>query len=129
MDHVPQRPLLRAGDPRPPRFARGATYHQDALPDSGLRADVLVECTAAPTLVADVPARLSPDAIACLIGASGVGFRIPLNLGALNCGLMLTTTLHTAASTPAALQPERVCAGGRGRAPLGNPYIGALVNR
>jgi hypothetical protein len=73
--------LLRAGDPRPPRFARGATYHQDALPDSGLRADVLVECTAAPTLVADVPARLSPDAIACLIGASGVGFRIPSTSG------------------------------------------------
>jgi glucose 1-dehydrogenase len=62
----------------------GATYHQDTLSDSGLRADVLVECTGAPSVIADVLTQRSPDAIVCLTGVSGVGSRTPLDLGALN---------------------------------------------
>jgi threonine dehydrogenase-like Zn-dependent dehydrogenase len=69
--------------------ALGATYHHDTLSDSGLRADVLIECTGAPAVVADVLAQRSPDAIVCLTGVSAVGSRITLDLGALNRGLVL----------------------------------------
>jgi glucose 1-dehydrogenase len=67
----------------------GATYHHDTLCDSGLHPDVLIECTGAPPVIVDVLTQRSPDAIVCLTGVSGVGSRIPLDLGALNRQLVL----------------------------------------
>ncbi|WP_328992765.1 glucose 1-dehydrogenase [Kribbella sp. NBC_01245] len=62
----------------------GATYHHDSLPDSGIRADVLFECTGVPEVVVDVLRNSAPDAIVCLTGVSGVGTQLPLDVGALN---------------------------------------------
>lgn len=62
----------------------GAAYHHDPLPDSGLRADVLIECTGVPEVVVDVMRNGAPDAVVCLTGVSGVGRRLPLDIGALN---------------------------------------------
>ncbi|THJ00720.1 glucose 1-dehydrogenase [Nocardioides vastitatis] len=69
--------------------ALGATYHHDSLPASFLRADVLIECTGAGQVVADVMTHRAPDAIVCLTGVSGVGSRVPLDLGAVNRQLVL----------------------------------------
>ncbi|MDQ4054148.1 MAG: glucose 1-dehydrogenase [Actinomycetota bacterium] len=69
--------------------ALGAAYHHDTLPSSGLRADVLIECTGAPAVVGDVLTQRSPDAIVCLTGVSGVGSTIALDLGAVNRELVL----------------------------------------
>ncbi|WP_238163583.1 glucose 1-dehydrogenase [Kribbella capetownensis] len=62
----------------------GATYHSDSLPDSGLRADVLMECTGVPEVVVDAMSNGAPAAIVCLTGVSGPGRRLPLDVGDLN---------------------------------------------
>lgn len=67
----------------------GATFHHDTLPDSGVRADVIIECTGAPQVVADALTHGAAATIVCLTGVSGVGTRIPLDLGALNRELVL----------------------------------------
>lgn len=67
----------------------GATYHLDSLPASGLRADVIIECTGAPQVVADAISHRATDAIVCLTGVSSVGMRVPLDLGAVNRQLVL----------------------------------------
>lgn len=62
----------------------GATYHTDSLPDSGVTADVLVECTGASPLVLDVIRCGAPNAITCLTGVSGRGNTTPVDVGAMN---------------------------------------------
>ena len=51
----------------------GATYHSETLPDSGLEADVLLECTGVPTVVVDVLTHSATDSVACLTGVSSIG--------------------------------------------------------
>jgi glucose 1-dehydrogenase len=67
----------------------GATFHHDTLPDSGLRADVLIECTGAPQVVVDAIRHSAADAIVCLTGVSSVGTPLPLNVGGLNREVVL----------------------------------------
>jgi len=62
----------------------GATYHHDSVPDSGLKADVVIECTGVPDVVVDVARNHASDAIVCLTGVSGVGTPRPVDVGALN---------------------------------------------
>ncbi|MBT1001665.1 glucose 1-dehydrogenase [Paenarthrobacter sp. DKR-5] len=62
----------------------GATYHTDSLPDSGVKADVLIECTGASPLVLDVIRHGAPDAITCLTGVSGTGRNSSVDVGAVN---------------------------------------------
>jgi threonine dehydrogenase-like Zn-dependent dehydrogenase len=62
----------------------GATYHTETLPDSGLEADVLVECTGVASVVVDVLTHTATDSITCLTGVSSVGSRLPLDIGGLN---------------------------------------------
>jgi threonine dehydrogenase-like Zn-dependent dehydrogenase len=62
----------------------GAHYHTDTLPDSGLEADVLMECTGVPTVVVDVLTHSATDSVACLTGVSSVGSLLPLDVGGLN---------------------------------------------
>ena len=62
----------------------GATYHSESLPDSGLRADVLVECTGVPSVVLDVMTHTAVDAITCLTGVSSKGTTLPVVVGNLN---------------------------------------------
>jgi threonine dehydrogenase-like Zn-dependent dehydrogenase len=76
----------RVTDGRKPVLVRslGATYHHDSLPASGLRPDVVVECTGAPQAVVDVLTHTGIDAIVCLTGVSAVGSVLPLDVGGLN---------------------------------------------
>jgi threonine dehydrogenase-like Zn-dependent dehydrogenase len=64
--------------------ALGATYHTDTLPESGLEADVLVECTGVPSVVIDVLTHAATDSVTCLTGVSSVGSLLPLDIGELN---------------------------------------------
>jgi glucose 1-dehydrogenase len=68
----------------------GATYHSDSLPDSGVKADVLVECTGVPSVVLDTMACGALDAITCLTGVSTTGTTVPVDIGAMN----RSTVLH-----------------------------------
>jgi threonine dehydrogenase-like Zn-dependent dehydrogenase len=51
----------------------GATYHSESLPDSGLKPDLLVECTGVTPVVLDALRCRAQDAITCLTGVSGTG--------------------------------------------------------
>jgi threonine dehydrogenase-like Zn-dependent dehydrogenase len=62
----------------------GAIYHSESLPDSGLKPDVMVECTGVASVVLDALRCRAPDAITCLIGVSGTGKRTGVDVGALN---------------------------------------------
>jgi threonine dehydrogenase-like Zn-dependent dehydrogenase len=62
----------------------GATYHSDPLPDSGVKGDVLVECTGVSSVVVDVMTCGAIDAVTCLTGVSTPGKQEPLDVGTLN---------------------------------------------
>ena len=71
--------------PKPDLVRRlGATYHTQSLPDSGVQADVRVECTGVAQVVLDVLQHSAPDGIACLTGVSSTGRTTPVDVGALN---------------------------------------------
>lgn len=62
----------------------GATYHTETVPESGVLADVLLECTGVPSVVLDVMTHSAPDSITCLTGISGTGHTMPVDVAALN---------------------------------------------
>jgi threonine dehydrogenase-like Zn-dependent dehydrogenase len=62
----------------------GATYHHDALPESGIRPDVLVECTGVSSVVLDALACAAADAIICLTGVSSTGHSSSVDIGGVN---------------------------------------------
>jgi threonine dehydrogenase-like Zn-dependent dehydrogenase len=62
----------------------GATYHSESLPESGLRPDVLVECTGVTPVVLDALSCRAQDAITCLTGVSSAGKQAQVDVGALN---------------------------------------------
>lgn len=62
----------------------GAVYHSEPLPDSQLKADILIECTGVPDVVLDVLSCRALDAITCLTGVSGTGEEMEVDVGALN---------------------------------------------
>lgn len=62
----------------------GAVFHTDSLPDSGVEADVLIECTGIASVVLDTIGCSAKNAITCLTGVSGTGRRTPVDLGRLN---------------------------------------------
>jgi threonine dehydrogenase-like Zn-dependent dehydrogenase len=64
--------------------ALGATYHSGTLPDSGVKGDVLVECTGVSSVVVDTLTCGAIDAITCLTGVSTPGKQQPLDIGDLN---------------------------------------------
>ncbi len=67
----------------------GATYHAESLPDSGVLADVLVECTGVTSVVVDVMTHAATDSITCLTGVSSVGRTTTVDIGGLNRGAVL----------------------------------------
>lgn len=76
--------------PKPDLVRRlGATFHGESLPESGVLADVLVECTGVPSVVLDVMTHSAPDSVACLTGVSGRGKQVPVDVGGLNRGVVL----------------------------------------
>ena len=62
----------------------GATYHTDSLADSGVRADVLVECTGVPSVIMQAITCGATDAICCLTGVSSTGRTMPVDVGGVN---------------------------------------------
>lgn len=78
------------GGPKPGLVAGlGATYHHESLPDSGLAADVVVECSGVPGVIVEAMACNGVDAIVCLTGVSSTGTRIQLDVGGLNREIVL----------------------------------------
>jgi threonine dehydrogenase-like Zn-dependent dehydrogenase len=67
----------------------GATFHHDSLPDSRIRADVLIECTGSPEAVVDVMRHGAADAIVCLTGVSGAHPPLPLDVAGLDREVVL----------------------------------------
>lgn len=74
-----------------PELARslGVTYHTDRLPDSGVHADVVMECTGAVPVIIDVLRHPVNNAITCLTGIGPTGTESQLDIGELNRDLVL----------------------------------------
>jgi threonine dehydrogenase-like Zn-dependent dehydrogenase len=62
----------------------GATYHQESLPASGVRADVTIECTGVDSVIGDALVSAAPDAITCLTGVSNPGRSRAFDVGGWN---------------------------------------------
>ena len=67
----------------------GATYHSQPLPESGLRPDIVVECTGVGPVVFDAMAAAAAPGVVCLTGVSPSGRRIEVDAGALNTAMVL----------------------------------------
>jgi threonine dehydrogenase-like Zn-dependent dehydrogenase len=67
----------------------GAFYHSSSLTDSGVRADVLLECTGVASVVLEAMECGGTDAITCLTGVSRTGTQLPVDIGLFNRGAVL----------------------------------------
>lgn len=70
--------------------ALGATYHPEPLSKSGIAADVTVECTGVTSVVLEAITCGAMDAITCLTGVSAPDGGVPVDVGKLNRGLVLS---------------------------------------
>ncbi|GHJ48653.1 threonine dehydrogenase [Catellatospora sp. TT07R-123] len=76
--------------PKPELVRRlGATYHTGAVRDLPLEPDLALECTGAPTVIADTLRQVGPNGIVCLTGVSTGGRALALDLGGLNREVVL----------------------------------------
>jgi threonine dehydrogenase-like Zn-dependent dehydrogenase len=66
----------------------GGTYHTRRLPED-FTADIVIECTGALTVIADVMKRASIDGIVCLTGVSNSGHPLPFDFGSFNRTMVL----------------------------------------
>ena len=62
----------------------GATYHATPVAQLDFEPDIVVECTGAPPVLAEVVGGTARNAVVCLTGVSSSGGMTPLDLGALN---------------------------------------------
>jgi threonine dehydrogenase-like Zn-dependent dehydrogenase len=67
----------------------GAQYHAEPVTESGIRPDLVVECTGVPSVVLDVLTHNATDGIVCLTGVSTVGAQLPVDIGGLNRSAVL----------------------------------------
>lgn len=68
----------------------GAVYHGGDLSSLGdYRPDIIIECTGATPVIADVVVRSAPSGIVCLAGVSSGGHTISLDLGEVNARIVL----------------------------------------
>jgi threonine dehydrogenase-like Zn-dependent dehydrogenase len=67
----------------------GATYHDDLDSIGELAPDIIIECTGAPSVIADVVTLSAPSGIVCLTGVSSGGHAINFDLGDVNRRLVL----------------------------------------
>lgn len=68
--------------------ALGGTYHCHGLPDD-LEADVILECTGAPSVILDVLSHCKGSGIVCLTGVTSGGRTLPFDVGAFNRSMVL----------------------------------------
>ncbi len=73
----------------------GAVYHSGSAADAlrNVAPDIVMECTGAPTVVADVIGSAAPDGIVCLTGVSECGHMIDIDFGSLNRALVLNNNV------------------------------------
>ncbi len=68
----------------------GATYHGGDLDEiASLAPDIIIECTGATPVIADVVSRSAPSGIVCLAGVSSGGHTLRLDLGDINRRMVL----------------------------------------
>jgi threonine dehydrogenase-like Zn-dependent dehydrogenase len=67
----------------------GGTHHTSKHSLRDLQFDVIMECTAAPALVAEAIARCAPSGIVCLLGVSPSGQKVEFDIGGFNRKLVL----------------------------------------
>jgi glucose 1-dehydrogenase len=80
--------------PKPDLVRRlGATYHADSLPDSGLKPDLVVECTGVPSVVMEAINCAGIDSITCLAGVSATGEMLRVDVGGLNRDAVLENSV------------------------------------
>jgi threonine dehydrogenase-like Zn-dependent dehydrogenase len=78
------------GGPKPDLVtALGGTYHSVPAPETGVTPDVVVECTGAAAVVADVLSLTGANGVVCLTGVSSAGSLHRIDLGALNRKIVL----------------------------------------
>jgi glucose 1-dehydrogenase len=104
----------------------GATYHTDTLPDSGVKADVLVECTGVTSVVLDTMTCGALDAITCLTGVSTPGTSVPVDIGNMNRSAVLRNDVIFG-SVNANRRHYRAAADALGRADAS--WLGRLITR
>ena len=68
----------------------GATYHAGPVADTGLRPDVVVECTGVGSLVYDCLEQVAPNAVVALAGISAGRAALDTSLSALSRDLVLS---------------------------------------
>ena len=71
----------------------GATYHSDHLGEIGAEADIVLECTGAGQILADLMSRSAHDRIACLVGVCSGHRRSPVDLEAFNNEMVLNNAV------------------------------------
>jgi threonine dehydrogenase-like Zn-dependent dehydrogenase len=72
--------------------ALGASYHATSAPLNVLNEvmpDIVLECTGVPEVVLGVLGSNARSAIVCLVGVSGTGRTVPVDVGALNRSMVL----------------------------------------
>lgn len=69
--------------------ALGATYHAQTVPESGVRGNVVVECTGVSSVVLDVMEHSATDSVVCLTGVSSTGVFSRVDVGDLNRSAVL----------------------------------------
>jgi threonine dehydrogenase-like Zn-dependent dehydrogenase len=62
----------------------GGTHHSDIASLRDLQFDIVMECTAAPAVIAEAIGRCAPSGIACLLGVSMPGSKIEFDIGGFN---------------------------------------------
>ena len=68
----------------------GAIYHIESLRDlSGLKPDIVMECSGAPSVVRDVLGSTAASGIVCLVGVTAPGHDFDIDIGLLNRNMVL----------------------------------------
>lgn len=71
----------------------GADYHADPLPETGLRPDVVVECTGIGAVVLDAIRSTAAPGVVCLTGVGSGGRKLAIDAAALNTTMVLENDL------------------------------------
>jgi threonine dehydrogenase-like Zn-dependent dehydrogenase len=67
----------------------GGTYHVETLANVGLKPDIVMECSGAPSVVRDVLGSTASGGIVCLVGVTEPGHDFEVDVGALNRTMVL----------------------------------------
>ena len=67
----------------------GGTYHVENLANLGLKPDILMECSGAPSVVRDALGGTASGGIVCLVGVTEPGHDFDVDVGALNRTMVL----------------------------------------